>query len=256
MSDTPTSAVPKYRQVADALLTEIEKGKYEPGARMPSEVELRDVLGVSLGTVQKALNLLARNGVIIRRHGAGTFVTGSTTIGSAARTRSVDLRHFRFLADDGKTVLPVYSKVVKIEQVVADGDWSSFLGFHADFVRLTRLLRIGGEFDVFSEMYFVTNQVRALLDTRPDDLNGVLIRDYVHQKFRLATTTIEQTVRAGLLPSRACRQIGILGGTVGLIWHILARGLREEPTIFQQVYVPPTDRELRFDASDAGSGTS
>ncbi len=248
MPEDPKTATPKYRRVADALLTDIEDGKFEPGARLPSEVRLRDTLGVSLGTVQKALNLLARNGVVSRRHGAGTFVASANTMGAGSRTRSVDLRHFKFMADDGKTVLQVYSKVLKIEQVVADGDWSTFLGNHADFVRLTRLLTIGGEFDVFSEMYFVTRQVRALLNTRPDDLNGILIRDYLHQKFRLATTTIEQTVKAGLLPPRVCRQIGVLGGSVGLIWHIQARGLREEPTIYQKVYVPPTDRALRFDA--------
>lgn len=256
MPDTLTAAIPKYRRVADALLTDIEQGIYEPGGRLPSEVRLCAAHGVSLGTVQKALGLLTRNGVITRRHGAGTFVTGAKTIAVGSRTPSVDLRHFRFLADDGKSVLPVYSKVLKIEQVFADGDWSSFLGIHGDFVRLTRLLRIGDEFDVFSEMYFVTRQVRALLDTHPDDLNGVLIRDYVHQTFRLATTTIEQTVRAGLLPSRACRRVGVLGGTVGLIWHIQARGLREEPTIFQQVYIPPTDRALRFDAGDATPRTA
>jgi GntR family transcriptional regulator len=57
------------------LLDLIEDGTYQPGERLPSEYELAAKLGISRPTLREALHNLEQEGIIIRRHGVGTFIT-------------------------------------------------------------------------------------------------------------------------------------------------------------------------------------
>lgn len=59
--------------VAKSLREEL-RHEYIVGGRLPSEPELAAQYGVSRGTVRQALAVLEREGVIIRRQGAGTYV--------------------------------------------------------------------------------------------------------------------------------------------------------------------------------------
>ncbi len=53
----------------------IENGAYTLGDRLPSEPALAQQLGISRPTLREALRLLEDEGMIVRRHGVGTFVT-------------------------------------------------------------------------------------------------------------------------------------------------------------------------------------
>ena len=59
---------PIYLRLANRILKEIEAGIWRPGDRLPAETKLAELEGVSLGTVQKGLNHLAEQGVLVRRH--------------------------------------------------------------------------------------------------------------------------------------------------------------------------------------------
>jgi len=52
----------------------ILSGEYPPGGQLPSEADLIDMLGVSRTTVREALRSLEESGIVLRRHGIGTFV--------------------------------------------------------------------------------------------------------------------------------------------------------------------------------------
>lgn len=65
---------PLYLQVIDRMKEDIDKKVYEEGQKLPSEFELSKILGVSRATLREALRLLEEDGVVIRRHGVGTFV--------------------------------------------------------------------------------------------------------------------------------------------------------------------------------------
>lgn len=52
----------------------IEQGLYAPGSRLPPELELVRMLGVSRTVVRQALRFLQEDGLIARRQGLGTFV--------------------------------------------------------------------------------------------------------------------------------------------------------------------------------------
>jgi GntR family transcriptional regulator len=66
---------PLHDRAVDALDHFIESGLYKPGDKLPPEEALAHQLGISRSTLREALGNLEHHGVIIRRHGVGTFVT-------------------------------------------------------------------------------------------------------------------------------------------------------------------------------------
>ena len=65
---------PLHLQARQHLLSLIEDGAYGPGEQLPSEIDLAAQLGISRPTLREALLNLEQEGVIVRRHGVGTFV--------------------------------------------------------------------------------------------------------------------------------------------------------------------------------------
>jgi GntR family transcriptional regulator len=73
--ETPIRQVPLTQQVEQILIERIHNGKYAPDSQLPTENDLADEFKVSRATVRSALGTLVTLGAVIRRHGAGTFVT-------------------------------------------------------------------------------------------------------------------------------------------------------------------------------------
>ena len=65
---------PLYQQVRQILLTTIQSGQWGPGEKIPIEPVLAQQLGVSIGTLRRAVETLVNDGVLLRREGVGTFV--------------------------------------------------------------------------------------------------------------------------------------------------------------------------------------
>jgi GntR family transcriptional regulator len=65
---------PAYKRIQNAIRQRIDSEELKPGDVVESERELARIHGVSLMTARHALAALAQEGVVERRHGAGTFV--------------------------------------------------------------------------------------------------------------------------------------------------------------------------------------
>jgi GntR family transcriptional regulator len=68
------NGMPAYRKIQAVILQQIEVGELKPGDAIKSERELAKIHQVSLMTARHALGGLEREGVVLRRRGAGTFV--------------------------------------------------------------------------------------------------------------------------------------------------------------------------------------
>ena len=73
------SAIPPYAWIAWQLRDAIRAGSPGPGEPVPSESELAELYGVSRMTAGKVLGLLAAEGLIRRRRGAGSVVARQIT---------------------------------------------------------------------------------------------------------------------------------------------------------------------------------
>ncbi len=80
---------PLYLQVRDLLAQRIAKGDWKPGAMLPSEDELARQLGVSMGTMRKALDGLEEERMVLRRQGHGTSVVDQTSAAMLNRFNKV-----------------------------------------------------------------------------------------------------------------------------------------------------------------------
>lgn len=97
LADPSISAT--VRIVVDTILSRIVAEEYAADERLPSERSLAGELGVARNTVREALDLLERHGLIRRRAGSGSFVTGTpapdaaeTAIDLAGGTSPLDLQ--------------------------------------------------------------------------------------------------------------------------------------------------------------------
>ena len=67
-------------RAADAISEMIQQGRFQPGDKLPGEVDLSEELHVSRTTLREALRILATRGLVEPHRGVGTFVTRSQTI--------------------------------------------------------------------------------------------------------------------------------------------------------------------------------
>jgi GntR family transcriptional regulator len=81
-----TDGLPIYRQIANQIRYMVASGILEPGEEIPSIRSTALKLKVTPNTVVKAYDELESAGVLVKRHGAGTFVT-DTRIPLARRER-------------------------------------------------------------------------------------------------------------------------------------------------------------------------
>lgn len=68
------SATPLYLQLFERLAKHIRDGGYRSNEALPSERSLAERLGLSRVTARKAIDRLAEQGLIVRRHGSGNYI--------------------------------------------------------------------------------------------------------------------------------------------------------------------------------------
>jgi DNA-binding GntR family transcriptional regulator len=69
------SDLPLYIKARDYIISLIEEKGLQSGDRIPTEEELMRILGVSRGTIRKAVSVLVGEGVLETKQGFGTFLT-------------------------------------------------------------------------------------------------------------------------------------------------------------------------------------
>lgn len=90
---------PLYRQVKDAFVKRMVDGIWPAGFLLPSEGQLAQEIGVSQGTVRKALDELASENLLVRQQGRGTFVAQHDE-------KRILFQFFKLVPDDGIARFP------------------------------------------------------------------------------------------------------------------------------------------------------
>lgn len=70
------ASIPLYVELADLLRRRIDRGQWPAGTRLPTLDQLSQEFGIARVTVRQAMDILSREGRILRRQGKGTFVCG------------------------------------------------------------------------------------------------------------------------------------------------------------------------------------
>lgn len=149
---------PLYKQVRDALVKRIADGVWQPGQLLPSEPDIALNLGVSAGTVRKALDEMTADNLVVRRQGRGTYVAKH----DEAR---ILFQFFKLVPDSGDRHFPE-SRVLRVE-LCHKAEAAERLGLPAtaQLLTLDRVRLLGGAVCVF-ERIFLPSAFFPNLETR------------------------------------------------------------------------------------------
>jgi GntR family transcriptional regulator len=138
-ADTKLGFRPLYLQVREEITRQLASGRWQPGTMLPSEQELARELGVSQGTVRKALDAMTAERILVRRQGRGTFV-------AEYEESRILFQFFRLYPDAGERLFPV-SKVLGLSSASPNPREREALGLDADATvwRISRLRYHGAQ---------------------------------------------------------------------------------------------------------------
>ena len=77
MTINPGAAEFPHRQIAAQLKERIRRGDWQPGERLPSIPAMAEMFGVAKQTVQRTVDQLRVEGILITKPGSGTYVRGT-----------------------------------------------------------------------------------------------------------------------------------------------------------------------------------
>ena len=243
--------VPKYLRLSEVMLDAIASGEFKPGSQIPGERNLSAVLPLSLGTIQKAMNDLVDQGVLVRRAGRGTFVSGTGDVPHDRKVENRDLVHFRFRAEPDGPLLPVYLHVESIEEIPrarngASRAWERFHDGAGSFVRIDRTLTVADLFKGYCRFYLPSEHYGSLLGRSLDELSGVTLREFLNKTYNMPTLRFEHEILTDQLPGQVCGKLGLEKGAYGTVWHIFGRTYRSAPASYQLVYLPAGHRPIEL----------
>ena len=112
MSELP---LPLYARLRDEIRSRILDGRLAPGDKLPSEYELTEQHGVSRITVRQALTDLQTEGLIVKLHGKGAFVSHPRAAQSLNRLQGLG----EALAPQGQAV---HSKRLSMKRLKAPAE--------------------------------------------------------------------------------------------------------------------------------------
>lgn len=218
----PLGFKPLYQQVKAHLQARMLCGELKPGDLLPSEIQLAATLGVSQGTVRKALNEMAAEHLVERRQGRGTFVARHTS------KRAVG-HFFPLTRPDGRRIAPT-SRIVAHETEPANPVERERLQLDADTVvhRLTRLRQLEGrpvmrEHVVLAQALFPDREV--LLSCQQDEQLYVLYQS----RFDVTVTQVREDVSAVAATQIDADMLEVRVGTPLLLIDRLAFALDGRP---------------------------
>lgn len=244
------SEAPKHARLRAAIIEAVEAGDLSAGTKMPGEREFSHFLGVSLGTMQKALGRLVDDGFLVRRHGQGTFV-------GSVRKAVAGSWHYRFFAADGESELPVFTTVLERRLVQADGPWSAALGPDAKgYVMMRRRLDIGGKFACCSRLFLSASRFGRLLRVADKRLTDANLKTVLENEFAAPTLSAEGVALIVPLEAEDAGVIGVTSSTTGLQIDIVGRSFGRAPITFQRMIVPPSPYGLKLDFNPPDGGSA
>lgn len=218
----PTGQVgflPLYRQVRATLVQRLLDRTWPPGHLLPSEMELAAEIGVSQGTVRKALDEMAAERLLVRRQGRGTFVAEHDD-------DRILFQFFKLQSDSGSRVFPD-SRIISVETRAAKEEERSRLDLpaRAQVIFIRRVRSCDGK-PLLVETLILPFALFAGLEK--GDIPNNLYQLYA-ARFRITVARAHEKLKAICLGPDDARALGVKSGTPALAIDRIAIALDGKP---------------------------
>jgi len=166
-TDTPVPVSPAfsplYQQIKSLVLQSLQLGEWKPGDPIPSEFELAARYKVSQGTVRKAIDELAKNHLLVRRQGKGTFV-------ATHAEQQVQFRFLKLQPDQGDFISqgPAQRHIVDCKRLKAPKDVALALGLSSGdpVFQVRRVLSFGTVPTIYEDIWLPGTPFKGLTAER------------------------------------------------------------------------------------------
>lgn len=207
---------PLYEQIKTLIIQEIALGRWAAGERLPNEFQLGAEFGVSQGTVRKALDAIAREGLLMRQQGKGTYIAEHDQQHSL-------FKFFHLVSDQQQRELPE-SKVLSAKPGKANPQEQQILYDASRIMRIQRLRYLGGKPIIFETITVPSWLIR----TRAEALALPNTAYWYYQRERGITVAhAEEKLRAVAAAEADAKYLAIAVATPLLEIERLAIDLRE-----------------------------
>lgn len=196
-----------WRQIANALRTEIAGGTYKAGDRLPTEAALSARFAVNRHTVRRALEMLSRDGLIRVEQGRGSFVAEDVLdYNVEPRTRFTEWIRKHNREPSGV--------VRQLREIPADSRVAAALGIRAGS-RVVLLERLGFADDrpvSLARHHFPSSRLKGLLAALrsmpriTEALRSIGVEDYLRLQTRV-TARLPTQAEADLLRTPRSRPV-------------------------------------------------
>ncbi len=194
-------ALPRYVQISEMLIRDIAAGRLTEGSRLPPERRMADDLAVSVGTLRKALDILAAKGLLERVQGSGNYVRSQGMVASVYAM-------FRLEKVGGGGVGLPTARVLSVARLPKPADAPDF-GPAAEAHCVRRLRMLDGDPVAVEEIWLDASWTEKLL---PSDLSESLYLHY-HRALGLVIGQAEDRVGLGPVPDWAPKDFAKRPGT-------------------------------------------
>jgi GntR family transcriptional regulator len=208
--------LPLYRQVKERLVRRIADGEWQAGQAIPSEMQIAAELGVSQGTVRKALDEMTAERLLVRRQGVGTFVASHDE-------DRILFQFFKLGRDDGRRVFPD-STVLSVGEEPSDAKAAARLGIRRGtrVLRIHRLRSLGGAIAVSERIVVPSARFGGLAacDPVPNNLYGLYA-----ERYGVTVARASESLKAIACPAEDAGHLGLAAGAPVLAIDRLALDL-------------------------------
>ncbi|SCL26560.1 GntR family transcriptional regulator [Micromonospora inyonensis] len=196
---------PLHAQVSEQIRAKILSAEWPPHYRLRSEPELAADLGISRGTLRRALATLIRDGLLVQVRGRGTFVT-STTIEPSIAQKLTTLSE-----DFARQGVPYTTEVVSQRVMAAPPPLATLLDLSPgqSVLRLERLRSAST-----GPVAWLVNYVRTDLTPGLEqaDLADRSLFGLLENEYGLKITTGRRTFTATAATDRIATALGVAEG--------------------------------------------
>jgi GntR family transcriptional regulator len=233
--------VPKHVRLRNAVLSAIRKGHFRPGDQLPPEHELSRAVGLSVGTVQRALARLAADRALTREQGRGTFIARS-------ELPAGELWQFRFVERIGEAPLRVAVEFVGRRLLRGAGPWAETLGpDEKGYCEITRNVTVNSSFRCLSRLYVRLSRFPKVMKLPQSKMVGNLKRVFADE-FGAPTLSLDQFILPCVLDDQVCASLEIDRGSAGMVVNAVGRSVGRETITFQALFVPAGGYHLEMSA--------
>jgi DNA-binding GntR family transcriptional regulator len=242
LAQAAAPGIPKHVRLRNALLSAIRKGYLKPGDQLPPEQELSKVIGLSLGTVQRALGSLANERTLTREQGRGTFISKSDLSPD-------DLWQFRFVDKFGAAPLPVSVVLLDRRLLRERRPELDVLGYdERGYCELKRLVIVNENFRCLSRVYVRISRFPKIMKMEISRIRGNL-KTLLAEEFNAPTRSLDQFILTCILADEVCSALKIKRGSAGMVVNTIGQSIGQEAITVQSLLVPAAQYFLEVSAT-------